>query len=433
MRDPANPKQPQVLLPMKYLAEVRNAPQSQLSFPLFSTQAFLLKAIHGPEQTDEAAHMARLDLNRALNNLLEPMNEECIAGMKKVVPPCADWTPTAPYHFIVYMVARITARVLVGAELSGNDEWVGQSVETTMNVMNASQSVRAKYHPWTRWLAQYFEEPTKLVIKNRKRAVELLRPVLNARKAALDSQFKGEKSKYNDGVQWLLEEYRGLGKDLTAEKLAQDELFLTIASTHSSSATLLSTLYDLMDSPESLNDIREEISQMQLLNPTVNRQALNGLHVLDSFLKESQRIHSLSLVTMQRSAVSGFTFRDGLHLPANTRIAFPNQHLNWDNDVNENAKKFDAKRWVRKREEIDPNKFHFGSVSDDSINFGNGFHACPGRFLAQQVLKLVFINLLQNYEFKWQEEDGKRPPNFTNEFALTPNPTVPILIRERKH
>lgn len=37
MRDPANPKRPQVLLPMKYLAEVRNAPQSQLSFPLVST------------------------------------------------------------------------------------------------------------------------------------------------------------------------------------------------------------------------------------------------------------------------------------------------------------------------------------------------------------------------------------------------------------
>lgn len=136
---------------------------------------------------------------------------------------------------------------------------------------------------------------------------------------------------------------------------------------------------------------------------------------------------------MQRTSVSGFTFRDGLHIPANTQISFPNQHLNWDDDVNDSAKTFDAKRWIRKRDQLDPNKFHFGSVSEDSINFGNGFHACPGRFMAQQVLKLIFINLLPKYDFMWQEKNGKRPPALANEFALTPNPSVPILIRERKH
>ncbi|KAJ3530947.1 hypothetical protein NM208_g7714 [Fusarium decemcellulare] len=428
MRNPADPKRPQVILPMKYLAEVRNAPQNQLSFPLFSAQAFLLGPIHGPQQTDEAAHMTRVDLSRALNGLLPSMNNECIEGMKKAVPPCQDWTPIPPYHFIVYLVARISSLVLVGAELCGDDEWIGQSVQTTINVMAASQSVRAKYHPWTRWLARYFDEPTKVVIKNRRRAIELFGPILDARKAAMGSHPRGEKSKYNDGVQWLLEEYRGQGKVLTAEKLAQDELFLTIASTHSTSVTLLSTLFDLMDHPESLEEIRDEVSRME----GVDRQALNELRLLDSFMKESQRLHSLSLVTMQRTSVSGFTFRDGLHIPANTQLAFPNQHLNWDDDVHDEAKTFDAKRWVRKREQIDPTKFHFGSVSEDSINFGNGFHACPGRFLAQQILKLILINLVQNYEFKWEGKDGARPPVFANEFALTPNPTVPILIRERK-
>lgn len=217
-------------------------------------------------------------------------------GLEKVdAKHITDWTAVSPYHFIVSMVARMSSRVMVGAELCGNDEWVGQSIQTTINVMTASQSVRANYHPWMRWLSQYFDEPTKVVVKNRQRAVELLRPVLDARKTALKSQSGAETSRYNDGVQWLLEEYRGLNKELTAEKLAQDELFLTIASIHSTSATLLSTLFDLMDHPESLKEIREEISRMQAQNPRVNRKALNELRVLDSFMKESQRIHSLSL------------------------------------------------------------------------------------------------------------------------------------------
>lgn len=39
-------------------------------------QAFLLNHIHGPEQTDEAAHMARLDLNRALSQFHQTIQED---------------------------------------------------------------------------------------------------------------------------------------------------------------------------------------------------------------------------------------------------------------------------------------------------------------------------------------------------------------------
>jgi cytochrome P450 len=49
---------------------------------------------------------------------------------------------------------------------------------------------------------------------------------------------------------------------------------------------------------------------------------------------------------------------------------------------------FDAQRHLHKREELDTHRFHFASVSDDMFNFGAGRHACPGRFFAQQTLKL---------------------------------------------
>ena len=38
MRNPVNPNEPQLILPFKYLDEVKNAPQNRLSFPLFSKQ-----------------------------------------------------------------------------------------------------------------------------------------------------------------------------------------------------------------------------------------------------------------------------------------------------------------------------------------------------------------------------------------------------------
>lgn len=38
MRNYVNDDQPQVVLPLKYLKEVRNAPESKLSFPYYSEQ-----------------------------------------------------------------------------------------------------------------------------------------------------------------------------------------------------------------------------------------------------------------------------------------------------------------------------------------------------------------------------------------------------------
>ena len=68
MRNPADPDHPQVILPFKYLDEVRTAPESVLSFQHFSRQAFLLDYINAPNPTEMASHIVRGDLNKHLGN-----------------------------------------------------------------------------------------------------------------------------------------------------------------------------------------------------------------------------------------------------------------------------------------------------------------------------------------------------------------------------
>ncbi|KAI6484424.1 hypothetical protein MCOR13_009993 [Pyricularia oryzae] len=48
MRNPADPSQPQVILPFKYLSEMKNAAESSWSFMHFSNQSFLLEYINAP-------------------------------------------------------------------------------------------------------------------------------------------------------------------------------------------------------------------------------------------------------------------------------------------------------------------------------------------------------------------------------------------------
>lgn len=90
MRNPLEKDRPIVILPFKYLEEVRRAPDSRLSLPkhlekvrfsscfaywqrpiqLTNLQNSILNHIGGPEVSDEVIQAAKLKLNRALGESL---------------------------------------------------------------------------------------------------------------------------------------------------------------------------------------------------------------------------------------------------------------------------------------------------------------------------------------------------------------------------
>lgn len=134
---------------------------------------------------------------------------------------------------------------------------------------------------------------------------------------------------------------------------------------------------------------------------------------------------------MQRVAVVDWNFKDGLLIPAGTQLAFSNLQVALDEELHPNANTFDPKRYLRKREEIDPNKFHFASITDDSLHFGTGFHACSGRFVAQDAMKLIFFHLLTHYDLKYPEDGQKSPASIPLDFNIMPNVMAPLLFKER--
>lgn len=66
MRNPADPSQPQVILPFKYLSEMKNAAESSWSFMHFSNQSFLLEYINAPLGSSIAHQVVRGELNKNL-------------------------------------------------------------------------------------------------------------------------------------------------------------------------------------------------------------------------------------------------------------------------------------------------------------------------------------------------------------------------------
>lgn len=127
-----------------------------------------------------------------------------------------------------------------------------------------------------------------------------------------------------------------------------------------------------------------------------------------------------------------FKFKDGLEIPSGFTMAFPSYQHNFDPAVHPDPNTFDAHRHLRKREDSNPHKFHFASVSEDMLVWGAGRHACPGRFFAQETLKLLIIHLLTHYEFKHQAGTELMPRYLPSNMFLVPNPALPILFKERK-
>jgi cytochrome P450 len=80
----------------------------------------------------------------------------------------------------------------------------------------------------------------------------------------------------------------------------------------------------------------------------------------------------------------------------------------------------------------------FVSTSADSLNFGYGTHACPGRYFASAEIKLIIIELLLNWDLRLKgdihEHGGvdKRPESRQFRTAHFPNQSAQIEVRRRK-
>lgn len=88
-----------------------------------------------------------------------------------------------------------------------------------------------------------------------------------------------------DAVQWFVDGYGSKGIRPSPDQITCDMLMLSLASFLNTAATTFSIIYDLLDRPESLEEIEEEVARNHKeTGGNVTRQALGQLV---NFMKES--------------------------------------------------------------------------------------------------------------------------------------------------
>jgi cytochrome P450 len=138
--------------------------------------------------------------------------------------------------------------------------------------------------------------------------------------------------------------------------------------------------------------------------------------------------------------ISPLTLSTGHILPTGTRFCFPGWAINsagpsTPSSPSLNIKppsQFDAFRFSALRSlPGNENKHQFVTISPESVNFGQGSHACPGRFFASNEIKVVLIELLRHWDIRLKGGEG-RPKNIYNGLTCGPDTGAEIEFRRRK-
>ena len=131
-----------------------------------------------------------------------------------------------------------------------------------------------------------------------------------------------------------------------------------------------------------------------------------------------------------------FTFSDGYTIPAGAHIEFAIVPI--ERDATANPDEFDGLRYYRRRlEPSQSHKWQFATTDITSLHFGHGRYACPGRFMAGNVIKLVLANLLLEYDFKFAgglhltNPIHQRPRSWSAFEYSFPNPMAKVDFKKR--
>ncbi|GAM40345.1 hypothetical protein TCE0_038r12627 [Talaromyces pinophilus] len=375
--------------------------------------------------------VVRTKLTQSLGLITKVVSEEMTAAIRE------QWTEDAEWHAInlkttlLEVIAQLSSRVFLGPELCRNKNWQRITIDYTVNVFMAISAVK-RYPKILHRIAQWIVPEARVVRTQMAEARRLIQPVINQRKKEILAENRSifEKPteptrKHTDAIQWLYELSKGGDYDAALAQLS-----LSMAAIHTTGDLITQVIYDLCEHPDLVQPLREEAIAV-LGTDGWKRTSLYNLKLMDSVIKESQRIKPAGMVSMRRLATENVTLKDGRRIPKDSMVAV-SAHWNWDDSIYENPDQFDGYRFYKMSQKPETEQMsHLVATRPQHLAFGHGKHACPGRFFAANEVKIALVHILLKYDFK-VDESSPPPKIFKMGWSMQSDYQAKILVRRRK-
>lgn len=350
------------------------------------------------------------------------IQEEIRHAFEEDFPSCDDWTPVPVVDHLTQIVARVSSRMFGGTILSENKEWIKASISFAVDGFIGAQAIK-RYPPILRPIMQYTIPALGKISEHYRAAERAAIPLLE------DREKTGETAL--DLLYWMADQAQGDEKDKAF--IAGILLKVSFAAIHTSAAAPAQLIFDLCAMPEYIEPLRKELESVMTSNGDIDKTGFHKLTKMDSIMKESQRFNPLLLITFERIVTEDYPLKDGFVIPANTTIGVPTQAITMDPAIYEKPEVFDGFRFEKERTRNPDNagRQTYAASNHESMAFGYGRHACPGRFFASNEIKAIMGYLLLNYDMKFAEGQT-RPNSLLFETQNLPDHEATVLFRKRK-
>ncbi|KAK1853840.1 cytochrome p450 [Colletotrichum chrysophilum] len=358
--------------------------------------------------------------NLGMCKMIPAISEEVSDSLSEVYSDSYEWKDFKLGAPIVSLVAKTSSRVFGGKTFCRSEEWLGAMAKYTKHFLIASITLRF-FPTWSKRFVQWILPPCWLLRYDLVRCRRVLKPIMDQRAREV------ERAK-ESGLEPEYAFDQALATLSRKIDMATAQISLAMVAIHTTADLLEKTLLALSEHEELIDLLRQEIVSVLSVHGLSNA-GLAQLDLMDSVLKEVQRINPVANCFLNRIAVEDFRLANGMLIPQGTLLGVGPTHM-WDNSFYEDGEKFDGLRFHRMRQNPElKQQSYLVSTSPNQLGFGHGSHACPGRFFAANEVKIILCHFLLKYEWRFPVEG----PHVVNLGVLNAaSPWTKIQIRRRK-
>ncbi|KAE8377154.1 cytochrome P450 [Aspergillus bertholletiae] len=435
---------PQVILPPEHVRWLVTQPEDILSHAKAGDDADALRYIW-PLFNASALHsfskVLQNDLTRNVAQTEEVVFEEVEHVLNELVGPAESWKEVNMVQVFERIMYQATQRVYVGLPLCRDATYM-EYVKGYARSLGTAMVFAAQLTPWplrrlTALLAglpvyYYVLRVRSYLSPLFKAQMERLRAKEGTKEGTKEDLLAGEPGNL---ITWMSNGVlSGVGpKSVSPSEMVTWLGILALLPTDNLWTTCTNVLLDLLSSESEhayLQAIREEAKTVFASGKESGQPVSHGLHHIDSAIRESLRMNSLSPRSLHRQVVrrGGVVLPDGQTVPPGTWLCVLSGNLQRDDDFYDDAQTYKPFRFVSKLAEAGSDKAPLLPLTNEKyLTFGYGRHACPGRWFSFQIMKIVIAYLVINYDIEPLE---KRPDNIV--FADLNIPHLSHVIRVKR-
>jgi cytochrome P450 len=288
---------PKIILPLRYLSEVQSDRRFSLDIPN-NDDFFVQWPAFSPQSGFTHESILKDTINRkltpSLTRITRPVSEENEFAIKELFPHSDTWQSTPLADKLIQLTTKTSCRIFLGLPLCRDPKALRVMQDWSVELVEGSQVMMR----WPLILRPvvYLVHPTiRKLATTVATARAIFEPEIRRCQALLEERGNSgddEKQRSLTAIQWLIETSNEAGKQFD---VLSGLLSLAFGAIHTSSHTLTQVLYDIMDNPELIPELRQEIISVVQENNGWEKQSLYKLKLLDSVMKESIRLRPIRL------------------------------------------------------------------------------------------------------------------------------------------